>query len=159
MSRIERTLSETFGLDPDISDVTPKNELSVRASDASVTEELDDIDSDAIFIKDNLKSLITKGENAFEVLADIAKSEESPRSFEVLNSMLTTLSDLSMQLMTLHEKRAKIKSAKKEEKQTLSVNNNTQTNTTNIAFVGTTTELQEMMKQRRLDALKLSGSE
>lgn len=134
-----RSLSETFDVD-DVVDV-PATELTVienKKPDVATLE------SDADAVRDTLYNILKQGEEAFEDLKRIAGAEESPRSFEVLNSMLSTLSDISMKLLDVHEKKAKI------QKQTASpeggpVNNGTVNN--NTVFVGTTAELQDMLKK------------
>ena len=133
-----RSLSDTFDVH-DVVDV-PSTEISVienkKPEEAS-------LESDADAVRDTLYNILKQGEEAFEDLKRIAVAEESPRSFEVLNSMLGTLSDISMKLLEVHEKKAKI------QKQTAvaegPVNNGTVNN--NTVFVGTTAELQDMLKK------------
>lgn len=137
-----KSLSETFDVH-DVIDV-PSNELTVvedRKPESSTLE------SDADAVRDTLYNILKQGEEAFEDLKRIAVAEESPRSFEVLNSMLGTLSDVSMKLIEVHEKKAKIKKAidTKTSDAGAPVNNGTVNN--NTVFVGTTAELQEMLKK------------
>lgn len=137
-----KSLSETFDVH-DVIDV-PSNEISViedRKPEESTLE------SDADAVRDTLYNILKQGEEAFEDLKRIAVAEESPRSFEVLNSMLGTLSDVSMKLMEVHEKKAKIRkqTETKSADAGAPVNNGTVNN--NTVFVGTTAELQEMLKK------------
>ena len=135
-----RSLSETFDVH-DVVDV-PANELTViddrKPEDAT-------LESDADAVRDTLYNILKQGEEAFEDLKRIAGAEESPRSFEVLNSMLGTLSDVSMKLLDVHEKKAKIRKQSATAETGAPVNNGTVNN--NTVFVGTTAELQEMLKK------------
>jgi hypothetical protein len=136
MSRVDTALSGVFGLPQE-----EKTELPVVVipeHDETTTQ----LQSDVDFVRNKLHSLINKGESAMEVLTDIAKSEESPRSFEVLNAMLNTLSSMSLQLIDIHIKQQKLEASKPEEDApTKTVNNN-------VVFVGTTNDMQTQIMNR-----------
>lgn len=137
--RIYTTLADTF----DVEDVVDKREKQV--SDVVVNIPMDtSIDADADAVRETLYNLLKQGEEAFGDLKRIAVAEESPRSFEVLNSMLGQLSDIAVRLMDVHEKRIKIKKASTEPT-TAAINNGTVNN--NTVFVGTTADLQDMIKR------------
>jgi hypothetical protein len=138
-NKVYKTLANTF----DVDDVVDKR--SVTTIDP-VTEIPQDstVDADAEAVRDTLYNLLKKGEEAFEDLKRIAVAEESPRSFEVLNSMLGQLSDIAVKLMDVHEKKQKIKKASSNE-QSNDVSNTTVNNT--AVFVGTTNDLHEMIKK------------
>lgn len=145
MSRIDTSLSEAFGI-PNIERPTLPKVIDVEVIDVPLPD--NELDADIKFVREKLQSLITKGEDAVEILTSIARAEESPRSFEVLNTMLSTLSDLSMQFISLHEKKAKIAKAKAEKGMSPApvLNNNT---TNNIAFVGSSSDLDTLLEERR----------
>lgn len=140
-NRVFQTLASTF----DVEDAVDKRTPSVIESAIAVPED-DSVDSDAEAVRDTLYNLLKKGEEAFEDLKRIAVAEESPRSFEVLNSMLGQLSDIAVKLMDVHEKKNKIKKASTaSESETKAINNGTVNN--NTVFVGTTADLQQMIKR------------
>lgn len=144
-TKVFRTLAETF----DVEDVVDKREISVVDPVVEVPED-NTVDSDADAVRDTLYNLLKKGEEAFEDLKRIAVAEESPRSFEVLNSMLGQLSDIAVKLMDVHEKKNRIKKASVvQETAAGAVNNGTVNN--NTVFVGTTADLQEMIKRINLE--------
>lgn len=144
-TKVFRTLAETF----DVEDVVDKREISVVDPVVEVPED-NTVDSDADAVRDTLYNLLKKGEEAFEDLKRIAVAEESPRSFEVLNSMLGQLSDIAVKLMDVHEKKNRIKkSSVVQETAAGAVNNGTVNN--NTVFVGTTADLQEMIKRINLE--------
>ena len=140
-NRVFRTLADTF----DVDDAVDKRVPIVTESDIAVPED-NSVDSDAEAVRDTLYNLLKKGEEAFEDLKRIAVAEESPRSFEVLNSMLGQLSDIAVKLMDVHEKKGKIKKASAStDSDSKNVNNGTVNN--NTVFVGTTTDLRRMLKR------------
>ena len=138
MNKFDTALSNSFGIDV----VTPNEVVEYKEPNEEDSKLDDDIDS----VRSNLYSLLEKGESALEDLTEIAKAEESPRAFEVLNSMLNTMSDISMKLIEIEERKAKLKKIKNENSGTsdspTTVNNNS------VVFVGTTQELQEQIKKR-----------
>lgn len=141
-NRVFQTLADTF----DVEDAVDKRAPVVIESSIDVPED-NSVDSDAEAVRDTLYNLLKKGEEAFEDLKRIAVAEESPRSFEVLNSMLGQLSDIAVKLMDVHEKKNKIKKASAEP-EAKAINNGTVNN--NTVFVGTTADLQQMIKRINL---------
>lgn len=138
MSKIHNALSTTFDLEPE-QVITGKDELQIISPDDS------GVDDDAAAVRDTLYELLKQGSEAFEDLKRIAVAEESPRSFEVLNGMLANLSDIATKIMDVHERKARIKKTQAVPA-SQQVNNGTVTNNNNV-FVGTTAQLQEMIKQ------------
>ena len=138
MNKFDTALSNSFGIDV----VTPNEVVEYKEPNEEDSKLDDDIDS----VRSNLYSLLEKGESALEDLTEIAKAEESPRAFEVLNSMLNTMSDISMKLIEIEERKAKLKKIKNENSGTL--DSPTTVNNNSVVFVGTTQELQEQIKKR-----------
>lgn len=149
MSKLDTSLSELFGVDP----LYPKQEIAVlpdpetKAIAVMNDPDSDDLDQDIALIRNNIHCLIRSGQEAFESVIHIAKAEEKISAFEVGNAYLTSLAAINMQLLSLHEKKKKIKTPVKgaEEKQSQIVNNG---GTTNIAFVGTTKQMMESLKSQ-----------
>lgn len=135
--KVYTSLADTF----DVEDVVDKR--SPESSDIVINVPTSSsLDADADAVRDTLYSLLKQGEEAFTDLKRIAVAEESPRSFEVLNNMLGQLSAIAINLMDVHEKRIKIKKA--SETSTTAINTGTVNN--NTVFVGTTADLQDMIK-------------
>ncbi len=146
MSKIDTSLSTVFGVEaipPSAGPVVEYKEPKTPSTDPE-----DEFDG----VRSNIEGLIEKGETALESLTDIAVSEESPRAFEVLNTMISTLSDLSMKLVELEERKVKLKKLRQdaatavdpESGQPSTVNNS-------IVFVGTTSELHEQIAKRLME--------
>lgn len=148
-TKIYKSLAETF----DVEDVVDTSRPNVPAVVETPKPEGNTVDSDADTVRDTLYDLLKQGKESFEDLHRIAVAEESPRAFEVLNSMLSNLSDIAVKLLDVHEKKAKIKKVDAKEagaqEATPAINNGVVNN--NTVFVGTTTDLQDMIRQLNLD--------
>lgn len=140
MSKIHDSLSNTFDLAPPLTQQVGTELQVTQPTDSTV-------DDDADAVRDTLYKLLQQGSEAFEDLKRIAVAEESPRSFEVLNGMLSNLGDIATKIMEVHERKARIKKSSVSEQ--APINNGTVNN--NTVFVGTTAELHAMMKKMRVD--------
>lgn len=136
-------ISKLFGLDEQ------KEQLpAVRASDA---EEHQQLDLDAEDAGQNIKVLIETGNRALEEALNLAIDTESPRAFEVLTNLISTLGDLNLRVLEVHSKKADIKKknqapvAKGSEAKGSEPGSVNTTN--NIIFNGTTTELAKYLEE------------
>ena len=71
-------------------------------------------------------------------MLEIAKQSEHPRAFEVVGQLIKSGLDANKELMSLHK-------TKKE----LSIETNSGVNVNNAVFVGSTAELQKLLKAKR----------
>ena len=70
-------------------------------------------------------------------MIEVARESEHPRAFEVLSGMIKNISDVNDRLMDLNKKKKDLD--RKEEIKNIA-------NTTNNLFVGSTSELQKILK-------------
>jgi hypothetical protein len=84
-----------------------------------------------------------QGQDALHYALELAKQSDSPRAFEVVGSLMKNLSDMNLQLLDTHEKKAKLSSKKEETPGPQKVVNNS------IVFQGSTTELNKMLENMR----------
>ena len=95
------------------------------------------IDTDYKYSRDTYYELVEKGKQSLELMIEVARESEHPRAFEVLSGMIKNISDVNDRLMDLNKKKKDID--KKDEVKKIA-------NTTNNLFVGSTTELQKLLK-------------
>jgi hypothetical protein len=95
------------------------------------------IDNDYKYSRDTYYELVEKGKQSLELMIEVARESEHPRAFEVLSGMIKNISDVNDRLMDLNKKKKDID--KKDEIKKVE-------NTTNNLFVGSTTELQKLLK-------------
>lgn len=143
MSRIDDNLSQVFDMEPvKQGDVIMKSGEVVPADVDNKQSEKIETDYDKT--RNNLHGLLSQGQEALMYALDIAKSSEHPRAFEVVGNLIKQLSDINSQLLDIHEKKQKLDSksgGKPDEVPTKQVTNN------NAIFVGSTSELNKMIKQ------------
>ena len=105
---------------------------------ATVEEEkpLDDLSTDYVSTRENLKELVTKGTEALDGILELAKESEHPRAYEVVGQMLKIVAETNRDLIDLQKNMKEL--AKKEKTGPNSI--------TNALFVGSTHELQKLLK-------------
>jgi|TARA_B110000211_G_scaffold60017_1_gene67582 hypothetical protein len=135
MSKIDETLNEVLGITAEVMPVEKPKEVS---KDVVVPEDKDpDIDFETG--RKNLYNLLDKGNEAIDGILSLAKEGEHPRAYEVAGQLIKTVSEVSQNLLDLQEKLKKVKE----------VPNTGPKNVTNALFVGSTTELQKMLKEKK----------
>ena len=96
-------------------------------------------DNDYEYTRETLYDLIEKGREGIEEMIEVARQSEHPRAYEVLAGLIKDTANTSEKLMDLHRKVTQLD-------QMLLPSPEPQGNTTNNLFVGSTTELQRMLK-------------
>ena len=132
MDNIDNHLDEVFGIVE-----KPKKEI-VKAERVVPAVTDDDSESDFQYARENLYNLIERGTDGLEELIEIAKQSEHPRAFEVVQQTIGQLTTTNKELLNLHKTK---KDIKVEKGGPTSVNNN--------LFVGSTAELQKMLKAKK----------
>jgi hypothetical protein len=98
----------------------------------------DDIENDYKYQRDNFYNLVEKGSAAIDGILELAKESEHPRTYEVAGQLIKNVAEVTEKLGDLQEKMRRLKE----------VPNNAPKNVTNALFVGSTTELQKMLKDK-----------
>ena len=97
---------------------------------------LDDVDSDYKFQRENFYNLIERGQDAIDGILEVAKQSDHPRSYEVAGNLISQVAEVT-------EKLSRLQSSMKRLKE---VPNNAPKNVTNALYVGSTAELQKLLK-------------
>ena len=101
--------------------------------------EKDDIKKDYEYTRANLYSLIEKGQEAINGIMELAGESASPRAYEVAGQLIKSVADTTDKLADLQKK---LKDLEEDN------GKKGPTNVTNNAmFVGSTADLQKMLKQ------------
>ena len=135
--KIDDRLSEVFD--------TVKLETTTREVIDNSTGEIlktpeEKITSDYDTARDNLRELLVTGQNALYSALEVAKQSEHPRAYEVVGNLMKQLADVNQQLMDIHQQKAKLDGPKES----------AQKITNNAIFVGSTSELNKMIKKLKL---------
>ena len=97
-----------------------------------------DVEKDYDYTRGNLYSIIEKGQEAINGILELAQESEMPRAYEVAGQLIKSVSDATDKLMDLQKK---VKDVNKEEE------SKGPTTVNNALFVGSTAELQKLLKQ------------
>ena len=125
-------LDEVFETTADI--VAPQEE--VKAKKPPIKEDKDDVESDYEYARSNLYLLVDKGQEAINGALDLAMSSDHPRAYEVAGQLIKHVGDVADKLMALQKDKKSVREEKKKGP----------TNVTNALFVGSTADLQKMLK-------------
>ena len=142
MSNIDDKLNEVLNIAEEVLESKEeKNPLEIVKDKPApvVIPEGDDVETDFETGRGELYRLLEKGNEAIDGILSLAKEGEHPRAYEVAGQLIKTQSELAQNLLDLQDKLKKIKDVKGEGPK----------NVTNALFVGSTTELQKMIKNNK----------
>ena len=135
---------------------TPKEILPVAIVPEYVGPSHDDIikdtEEDYNFARSHMKKLIDVSDEAIATLHALSVDAESPRSYEVLATMIKNSSEINSSLMTLQKDRKKIIQDKPKDS-SAGVNIEGSVTNNNSIFVGSTIELQKFLKNQQVDSI------
>ena len=101
----------------------------------------DDIENDYKYQRENFYNLVELGQNAVEGILELAKESDHPRAYEVAGNLIKQVAEVTEKLGDLQEKMRKLKEVPDTAPQ----------NVTNALFVGSTAELQRMIRGKKDD--------
>ena len=145
MSNIDDKLNEALNIAAAMTDA--ENDQIISTTQDFQTEENTELviphdkDPDIDFEtgRENLYKLLDKGNDAIDGILALAKEGEHPRAYEVAGQLIKTVADMSKDLMTMQEKLKKLKE----------IANTGPKSVTNALFVGSKTELQKLLKDKK----------
>ena len=114
---------------------TPTVEYTTVKEKTNVVK-TDNEGNDFEYQRQNFYSLVEKGQDAIEGILDLARESEHPRTYEVAGQLIKNVAEVTEKLGDLHLKMQKLKELPDKGPK----------NVTNALFVGSTTELQKMLK-------------
>ena len=102
----------------------------------------DKMNKDYEYARSNFYNVIESGTEALEQMLDVAKASEHPRAYEVVSTIMKTLVDANKDLVAMSTKKVESEEkASSESPNGLTTNNN--------LFVGSTNELQQLIKDMK----------
>lgn len=111
----------------------PPQEIVNKVPDELVGDE---VDADYKYQRENFYRLVEQGSTAIEGILELAREGEHPRAYEVAGNLIKQVAEVAEKLGDLQEKMKRLKE----------VPNTAPKNVTNALFVGSTAELQKMLK-------------
>ena len=98
----------------------------------------EDVSADYKYSRENFYNLVERGQDAIDGILELAKESEHPRTYEVAGQLIKNVGEVTEKLLDLQDKIKKLKE----------VPNNAPKNVTNALYVGSTAELQKMLKKK-----------
>ena len=136
------TKDSTLRLDKElgvIEKIVPTTIPKIIPNTVEVSE--DDIENDYKYQRENFYNLVEKGSSAIDGILELAKESEHPRTYEVAGNLIKQVAEVTEKLGDLQEKMRRLKE----------VPSNAPKSVTNALFVGSTKELQTMLKDKLKD--------
>jgi hypothetical protein len=128
MNKLNATLSEVLDVDP------------IGSTELLPAQPVTKVDDDADFARENIRTLIEKGNLAVDGILHVAKESEHPRAYEVAANLIKNLSDLNKDLMEI-QKRKRDLAPQSQRSGDINVDK--------AVFVGSTTELVKFLKNNK----------
>jgi hypothetical protein len=137
MSKLEDKVNEILG----INEPEPKKEVVKQDFKPAVPRREDDskadVDNDYKYSRENYYNLIERGQEAIDGILNIAKESEHPRAFEVAGQLIGQVGQTVDKLQDLQKKLKDLKEVPKSANPQIK----------NALFIGSTAELQKMLKK------------
>ena len=135
-NEIDKALGVVGDVIPPEASLNPNTKMSGVSRYPVELEEGEDIDADYKYQRENFYRLVEQGSNAIEGILELAKEGEHPRAYEVAGQLIKNVAEVTEKLGDLQEKMKKLKE----------VPDHGPKSVTNALFVGSTAELQKMLK-------------
>tara|TARA_B100001093_G_scaffold290446_1_gene277342 strand:+ start:4715 stop:5128 length:414 start_codon:yes stop_codon:yes gene_type:complete len=132
---VENIIDKALGVVDDVKKETKKQAVIPRPKPQSSD---DDMDKDYKYQRENFYNLIERGQDAIEGILDLAQESEQPRAYEVAGNLIKNVAEVTEKLVDLQTKMKKLKEVPETGPK----------NVTNALFVGSTAELQKMLKKK-----------
>jgi len=124
----------------EITSLVPTSEMKPEPSTRIIPKtDGNDDDIDYNYARENYYNLIERNQDAVEEMLEIAKASEHARSFEVVGQLIKAGLDANEALMKLHKTKKELTIEK----------GGGDVNVNNAVFVGSTAELQKLLKNDR----------
>jgi exonuclease VII small subunit len=136
---IDEKLSDALDIEAEI--IPLDQELILN--DVKDVNKTDIKNDDYEYARQNLKNIISTGQDAIDGIMILAKEGESPRAYEVVGQLMKNMVDANKDLLELQKKVNEIENGKS------SLGRTTQNITNNALFVGTSKDLQSLIKDMK----------
>ena len=112
--------------------------MNMETNQRELTGTNNKVDKDYEDVRKQLFDLAEQGDEAIELMLELARESEHPRAFEVLGQLIKNNAEIGEKILKLH------KSKKEVDKEDLPALSRDPTN--NNVFIGSTAELQKMLR-------------
>ena len=143
MKSVDLRLDRIFELEE-----TTEEELPVAVESKSVDREVD-VEEDYNKSREKFYDLLKKGNSAIDGALELAKETDAPRAYEVVGQLLKINGEVNKEIIDLQLKMEELKNSGEHKPNSV----------TNALFVGSTAELQKLLKgDKKNDTKRRSDS-
>jgi len=135
MNNFDKKMEEIFDVVP--APEKKKENLPVVSAKYNEPELKQDLTDAYQQSKENLQGIIDQGKEAMEEILQVAKAGQHPRAFEVYGGILKNMVDANKELLNIQKQMREMDGVKRE---------TTNTNIDKAIFVGSTAELNKLIK-------------
>ena len=146
MSKLEESVNEILGIESkepkgpkEFKPLVPRKE----------NKESPDLDNDYTYSRENYYNLIERGQEAVQGILDVAREGQHPRAYEVALNGIKNVADTTDKLQDLQKKLKDLKDLPKT----------AGANIKNALFIGSTAELQKMLKNENTEIKTVTPKE
>ena len=143
---IDEKLSDALEIELEDNEIVHDGQSAGGSPIMIPTTEEDKLKRDYNLVRKNLKEIIDTGNTAIDGILTVASETESPRAYEVAAQMIKNVADVNKDLLEMHNKMKQIRKEDGGQK----ANNITN----NSLFVGSTQELQKLLKQQKQEMIE-----
>jgi len=137
MKKLEK-LDDLFGFKP-----MEEKDMPLELPSKINSSKEEDLEDDYTLARNTMRRVLSQGSATLDVLLDLAKNSETPRTYEVTGQFIKTLSDVSKDLLALQKQ---TKELTQNSPQTGSIGTQN-----NIVFAGSTNELMQFLNNKKND--------
>ena len=134
MTKLEEKVNEILGIENKEPKETKEFKPLVPRKE---NKESPDVDNDYKYSRENYYNLIERGQEAIEGILDVAREGQHPRAYEVAGALIKNVADTVDKLQDLQKKLKDLKDLPKTASPQIK----------NALFIGSTAELQKMLKK------------
>jgi len=134
MTKLEEKVNEILGIENKEPKETKEFKPLVPRKE---NKESPDVDNDYKYSRENYYNLIERGQEAIEGILDVAREGQAPRAYEVAGALIKNVADTVDKLQDLQKKLKDLKDLPKTASPQIK----------NALFIGSTAELQKMLKK------------
>ena len=135
---MSNTIDKALGIVEEISTDNKKQEVMPLSQEDWDDANTDHVERDYEYQRQNFYNLVERGTDAVEGILELAKESDHPRAYEVAGNLIKQVAEVTEKLGDLQEKMRRLKE----------VPNNAPKSVTNALFIGSTAELQKMLKEK-----------
>lgn len=144
---VDEKLQDAFNLPKSVGDIIETEPIVPIETSRDITT------ADFETVRANLYSIIEKGNKAINGILHVASEGDSPRAYEVVSQLIKSVADANKDLLQLHKQLKEIK------QDTPASTQSAQNITNQSIFVGSTTELQKLLKGKMQEIKQLESND